>query len=88
VLNFGAGLAPVQLVLGVGDHILRVFDGGVVLGQLLLQLRNFEHGDHISGLDARAVIDVELLHEAGFLGVNVDFLKGNQLGRLGERSGQ
>jgi hypothetical protein len=75
------GLRAAQVMLGVSDLVLHIGDGGFVLVQLGLQLRNLQHRQQLALLHAAAIVHVELAHVAGFFGVHVDFLEGHQLRR-------
>src|SRR4029077_10389358 len=55
-------------------------DGGLILLQLLLQFRNFQHGEKLSLLYVGSIVDIEFLDVAGNLCVDVHFLKGLEFG--------
>ena len=50
-------LIAFQLVLGAGNFVRRVLDGGLILLQLRLELRNFQDGHQLPRLHAAAIVD-------------------------------
>ena len=78
-IPFGRDL--LELIVGLLHPGSRGPDGCIVLLQFHLQLGNFQNRDWLARCDVRPVIDEQLLHLAGFLGIDVDLLEGHELGR-------
>jgi hypothetical protein len=74
----------VNLVLGLADHVLLVFDGSRVLLQLHLQLRDFQDRKKLALLYPVPVIHQELLDIPRLLGEHVDLLKRHQFRGYGD----
>ncbi len=81
-------LGSFEVGLGAVDFFLTAATGGLVLRDLVLQLRRLEHREQLSSGDAIADVDVNRLDVAGDLGVNVDLLERSELRRQRERLGQ
>ena len=77
VSGFGAALLFVR-----ARHILlAAAHGRFILLELLLQFRNFQHGEQLALFYVRAPIHIEFLDVAGNLGVDIHFLVREELGR-------
>ena len=70
-----------QFVVGAADLIHGVLDLGFIFLQLRLQFGDLERRHHLARFHVGSIINIQLLHVARFLGINVDFLKGHQLRR-------
>ena len=74
-------LIPGEFVLRATHLIRRILDFRLVFLELRLQFWNLQDCHHLACLHVRSVIDIQLLHVAGFLRINIDFLEGHQFGR-------
>jgi hypothetical protein len=68
-------LRAVQILVRARQFLIAAADGGLILLQLLLQLRDFQYGEELPLPYMSPVIDVEFLDVAGDFCVHVDFLE-------------
>ena len=73
-------LIPGEFVLRTDHLIHRILDVCLVFLELRLEFWNLQHGYHLSCLDVRSVVDIQLLDITRFLRINIDFLEGHQFG--------
>ena len=73
-------LGAIQIFPRARQFLIAAADGGFILLQLLLEFRNFQHGEDLPLLYVSSVVDVEFLNVAGNFGVHVDFLKRLEFG--------
>ena len=79
-----AGFGAADLVLRDVDLLLAALLLRLAAAILRVQLRDFEHGERLAGVDAVADIDVDVAHVAGDLRVHIDHLVGLELAGEGE----
>src|SRR5579864_2811210 len=78
------GSRPIEIALRPSDRILCAAHRGVGSLELSAQLRNFQHGQSLSSLNAIANIHVNLANVPRDFSVNLDFLKWPELPGQGE----
>src|SRR5690242_21252200 len=71
-------------MLRIRHLVSHALDRGVILGQLRLQLGNFENCHKLTFRDAGSVVDQQLFYIARFFDIDIDLLKRDKFGRDGE----
>ncbi len=69
-----------EFVLGVRHLVGRIPRRGVILLQLNLEFGDLENGHDLAFLYPGSIVDQEIMHIAGLLGINVDLLERHQFG--------
>ena len=81
------GLGAQYLALRLMDLFFRMVHFSLCLVHLGHQFRNFQHRQHLSGVNPITNIDVDVLYITGYLGVQLDILVGTELPGDGQRVG-
>ena len=79
------GLGAIEIGLRAIDLFGAARTRRLVLSGLVAQLRDLEHGEQLSRLDAIADVDVDRLQKSGDLGVDIDLLKRSKFRRERQR---